>query len=102
MFTSLAVGRYHFPEAVFVSDNPGKPKYTNQTSPRSLITCTLLPAALPGHRQLPHNCAGKSRNAVTGINLILVSWAFLARLLHQFCINYTCYRKKHTTRLISG
>lgn len=97
-------GRHHFPEAVFISCHTGKPRYTNQAWPRGLLTRAALLAAMPGHRQLPLRClrsrAGVRTKPGTGINLVLVSWAFSARLLHQLCINYICYWTKHITRLI--
>ena len=71
MIMSLVLGMYHFLEAVYISCNISKQKYTNQTSTLRMITCTFLLAAMPAQAaHVPLNLgvpaqlrAGKSRRA---------------------------------------
>lgn len=45
MIMSFVLGMYHCLEAVYVSRNISKLKYTNQTSALGMVTCTFLSAA---------------------------------------------------------
>lgn len=68
---SFVLGMYHFLEAVYISCNISKQKYTNQTLTLRVITCTFLLAATaaqaaptPLHFGVSEQLrAGKSRRA---------------------------------------
>lgn len=98
------MGRYHFPEAVFISCGTGKPNIASQ-----LDHMYASPGSSARAGQLPHTCvrgrAALQTKTVTGINLSLASWAFSVRLLHQFCTNEThnqAYFQKGSAELYPG